>query len=428
MAPRTRRHVIRYGGEPCGTSQGGVQVVPPIMGTHSCTDETHPGPPYNSGGPLLVTKKKCYIQRGPSIYAFYHSALGWYDGFVGARPYIPSPEPTPLNLSGWGAKGYSRTMPLHPIYNLGVSIGELKDFPRMVSQTMNGIRALASRGTTFSGVTSIREFLKRLSSIPKRTGDSYLFGAFGLFPMYQDLLFLLKMKEKLDKKIDWLRRHNGKRYRRRVTLNEDGFSENIARTIAPSSSMYPALSSWLYGPGMNVNKSIPVLKTYQRRIWFVAEYRYFIPELVGDPRVKGPSRFLISDLLGISPDPSLVYKLTPWSWLLDWFTSVGAVLSNVYLRAKYQVIARYAYVMCRETFTYASPGYCDFQHGTYAGGWPSGVVHHSGESRTVYEFRKREEASPYGFGLTYSSFSAYQWSILVALGLSRGGKHSSPRA
>lgn len=427
MAQRSRKYSIQYGGEFCGGSNTGNKFVPAYVGTHSCIDETHPGPPYRSGGPLSVSKKKVQIFRSSGLYSFYHSTLGWYDGFMGVTPYIPSPEPSFLNLSGWGAKGYSRTMPLHPIYQLGVSLVELKDVPHMLTQTLHGLKALGSLENALKGISSVRELLRRFRSIPRDTGDTYLYGAFGVAPMLQDLLFLFQMREKLDKKISWLRRHNGKPVRRKITLDTGGFSENVARNLAPSSTCFPVLSSFLYAPGMSVSQPFPVLKTYQRRIWFAAKYRFYIPELAKDPRIAPPSGGLVRDLLGLSPDPSVVYKATPWSWLLDWFTSVGDVISNIYLRAKYQVVAEYAYVMASETFTYAAPGYVEVNLGTYNLGWKNGTRKVSGVSRTIYEFRQREVANPYGFGVTYASLSAYQWSILAALGLSRGSKSSAPR-
>lgn len=430
MAQRNRKYVIRYGGEQCGNgslSTPPAKFTPAYNGTHSCIDETHPGPPYTSGGPLAVAKKKVYIKRFSPIYSFYHSTLGWYDGYMGVTPYIPPVEPSRTNLSGWGARGYSRAQPLHPIYQLGVSIGELKDLPDMLSQTWKGIRAYTSGHTAFTGIKTVREFLRRWVDLSKKTGSTYLYGAFGIAPMLQDLLFLLKMKEKLDKKISWLRRHNGKSVRREFTMDEGSYSEDIARSIAPSSSCFPVHSSFLYAPGQNVSQPFPILKSYQRRIWFSGKFRFFIPELVGDPRIKPVPNSLVRDLLGLSPDPVIIYKLIPWTWLLDWFTSVGAALSNVYQRAVNHVVAEYAYIMCRETLTYAAPGQVEMYLGTYSGGWKNGTRKMSGVSRTIYEFRTREVANPYGFGITYASLSAYQWSILVALGLSRGGKHSAPR-
>lgn len=429
--PRVRKYTIRYGGELAGRSNTGDRLVTAFTGEHFCADETHPGPPYNSGGPLTVRKKKVQIARSPHHYVFYHSSLGWYDGKMYVNPYIPSPEPSALPLIGWGARGYNATIPTHPIYQLGVSLLELKDLPGMLSQTRKGLQALAAldKRIDFRSLT-VREFLNYFKRLPKDAGNTYLYGAFGLYPMLQDLYFLTKMQEKLDKKIAWLRRHNGKSFRRKITLDSGGFSENIPRSIAPLVSVSPTLSSDLYAAGQSANQSIPVLKTYQRRIWFSAKYRYYIPELDDSHGRRPVSTSLKLFLLGLSADPSIIYKVMPWSWLLDWFTSVGASLSNVYNMAKYGVVAEYAYVMCKETYTYQAPGYITLHSGKLGPlfNWVDPDWHWSGTSKTIYEFRTREVANPFGFGVTFASLSAFQWSILAALGLSRGGKHSAPRA
>jgi hypothetical protein len=377
-----------------------------------------------------VKKKKVFIDRVGHIDSFIGS-LAWYRGKAFVKPYIPSPEPTPLSLVGWGARGYARTIPTHPIYNLGVSIGELKDLPGMVTQTYRYFSNLRSGYKAFaSGLTSVGGLLRSMSS-PHAAGDAYLYGAFGLAPMLQDMLFLLQMQQKLAQKLAWLRRHNGKSVRRKVTLDAGGFSEDIARFVPPIATMGPVLYTELYGPGAwGIATTIPVRKVYNRKIWFVAKYRYYIPELANKNWInKPPSGWTVSKLLGIAPDPSIIYKLYPWSWLLDWFSSVGAALANVYDLARFGVVAEYAYVMCSERFTYEAPGYCYFRQGVQKGFvWqPSQTITLSGSSRTEYEFRQREVANPYGFGITFASLSAYQWSILVALGLSRGGKHSAPR-
>ena len=140
-------------------------------------------------------------------------------------------------------------------------------------------------------------------------------------------------------------------------------------------------------------------------------------------------RKLSLQLLGLDLDPTTLYKAYPWTWLLDWFSSAGSVVQNVFAQAKYSVLAEYAYVMCSEKFTYTAPAQVTVNTGEavyplYE--FPSSMSF-SGASRTYYEFKQRQAANPFGFGITFASLSAFQWSILVALGLSRGGKGFSPR-
>lgn len=441
MAQRTRKYVVRYGGDNCGlySTNGGTPnqlSVSAFPGTHSCADETHPGPPYRTGGPLLVTKKKVSICRFAPFHADYTAIpKARYDGFMFVNPYIP-PDPVPMNLSGWGAKGWNRTYPTHPIYSMGVSLLELRDVERSVSSLRSVARgfsdlAFSKKKRTFG------QFLSDLRKGSKYMADNYLNTQFGWIPFAQDLEAMVNYQENLRKKLLWLRRKNGKSIRRRVTLDAGGFSENIDRNVAPLSTCSPVFVSSLYSSGNSNSQPFPIVKNYDRKIWFVAKYRLWIPELAGvAPLLRDHTR-LKAQLYGIDLDPSIIYKVIPWTWLLDWFFSVGAILQNIYLRAKMQVVAVYAYVMASEAYQYDAPGTVTMNQGTYPVvisssplvlGWSLPPRKMSGVSRTRYEFRQREVANPYGFGITFASLSAYQWSILVALGLSRGRKGLAPRA
>jgi len=429
MAYRVRKRYVRYGGWPAGLKNGTSVSEPAYAGLHSCIDEVHPGPPYKTGGPLLVTKKMINLDRSrPFFSRAYFGPLSSYDGHMTVLPYIPSPEPIPLSLSGWGAKGWNRAFPVHPIYNLGVSLIELKDLPSMLVQTQRFFSGM--RGLSFSlSHGSVGGLFSSLKSGTSEAAGDYLNLQFGWIPFLQDLAFLLEMQAKLARKIAWLKKHNGKTVRRNFEMDAGGFSEDVPRVVQPFTTLSPVLNTELYSGSVVATASIPVQKTYDRRIWFSSKWRFFIPELVKPGMSLTPLKLALS---GIDLDPSIIYKVIPWTWLLDWFVSVSALFQNIYFRARYHVVAEYAYVMCRENFTWVAPGYADFNIGQqyvappFVLTWPS-TRRISGASTTYYEFRQREEANPYGFGITFASLSAYQWSILVALGLSRGKHSRAPR-
>jgi len=378
-----------------------------------------------------MTKKAVYFDRTSSFAANYFilPVQDW-KGYLAATPYTPFSEPSPTSLAGWGAIGYNRTFPLHPIYQLGVSLVELKDLPHMLTQTRDFLKGIRNIPLTRVPKT-VGDFIHDLNNGAVHAGGDYLNLQFGWVPFIQDLVFLSQMKAKLRKKMVWLTNKNGKAVRRKIELDKAEFSENIDRFISEPGSMTPTLPTMLYDSNVVTSYSMPVRRDVYSRIWFSAKYRFYIPELANDPLLLGDHRLLEGELLGLALDPTILYKVTAWSWLLDWFTSVGAVIQNIYLRAKYHVVAEYAYVMCDESHTYSAPGRCTVHTGkaslSSGGNW-SGVSRTlSGITTTKYTFHQREVANPYGFGITFASLSAYQWSILAALGLSRGGKHLSPR-
>jgi hypothetical protein len=239
------------------------------------------------------------------------------------------------------------------------------------------------------------------------------------------------MRMKIQKKIDWLRSRNGKSVRRNIVLDKGGLSQDVARVIQPSGTVWPPMNTALYVPwSYNHTESMPIRQDYERTIWYSAKYKFWIPELANEGLFdKRDHSRLAAELIGLDLDPTIIYKAMPWSWLIDWFSSVGAVIQNIHLNAKYGVVAEYAYVMCSESYRWQAPGIVQMYTGSQTWWtWVNPVVKTmSGYSDTVYEFRQREVANPYGFGVTFASLSAYQWSILAALGLSRRSKHSSPR-
>lgn len=427
MASRNRKRTLRYGGWPCGIMNGATVLENAYLGDHICIDETHPGPPYRTGGPFSVTKKQVFMTRTKpyEAHAIPFVPVQHWSGHLYVYPYIPGTAPTPTSLSGWGAKGWNRAYPVHPIYSLGVSIAELRDFPRMITQTWKFFQQIRSLRLTTIPKT-LGDLMRDIKNGTVESSGHYLNLQFGWVPFAQDLAFIAKMESKLRQKIAWLRRRQNKPFRREFEMDKQEFSEEIARTVSPITTVGPTLPTVLYAGNIVATKPFPVTRSVYSRIWFSSKWRLHMPELNDHP--EGSSR-LKAQLAGIDLDASIIYNLVPWSWLLDWFTNVGSVLQNIYFRAKNQAVAEYAYVMCKTIITYAAPGYVDVNVGTsnFGGPFSGGQTRKGGISTTVYTFLQREVANPFGFGITFASLSAYQMSILAALGLSRGGKNLALR-
>jgi hypothetical protein len=126
----------------------------------------------------------------------------------------------------------------------------------------------------------------------------------------------------------------------------------------------------------------------------------------------------VSKRLGLVDDPQMLWDLTPYSWLVDWFTTMGDSISNanVYspLRGKYNV--DYAYltsqrVQAVETVLLRKIG------------TPPAYTFEASLKNTKSfvntTTRWRDRATPFGFGTQLGSLSASQFAILVALGLAQ---------
>jgi hypothetical protein len=102
--------------------------------------------------------------------------------------------------------------------------------------------------------------------------------------------------------------------------------------------------------------------------------------------------------------------LTPWSWLSDWVTNIGDVMASMSSIMFDNLCAKYAYVMGTTSQRVDYEGRNNYK-------LPTGPMTETWYAE--YIRKSRVAASPFGFGLTNSDFTARQWSILAALGLSR---------
>jgi hypothetical protein len=121
-------------------------------------------------------------------------------------------------------------------------------------------------------------------------------------------------------------------------------------------------------------------------------------------------------LLGIRITPEVLWDLEPWSWLVDWFSNVGDVFTNITRFSHDGLVMKYGYVMARFDMT--------DEHTSYGTLWKDATMS-TGMSTIVRgnTVKMRQHATPFGFGLSPSTdFTARQWAIIGALGLTRGDR------
>ena len=123
--------------------------------------------------------------------------------------------------------------------------------------------------------------------------------------------------------------------------------------------------------------------------------------------------------LGLVDDPTILWELTPFSWLVDWVANIGNSITNAHILSPLsgRHAVDYAYFTTQLTrvveespfgFDSARDWFVTFE---YAMPTPKG--YHSSVSRV------RDRATPFGFGTQLGSLNASQYAILIALGLAR---------
>lgn len=248
----------------------------------------------------------------------------------------------------------------------------------------------------------------------KAAGGEYLNIEFGWKPLVGDIQDVYKAIKTSDAVMKQYERDAGKVVRRKFEFPSDKSAESKV-LIASHSPYLPVSSSVLATTGANT--SVQTLRgqliqtdIFERKLWFSGAFTYHIPD-VGYRGALPSKRF--DKLLGVNVTPEVIWNVTPWSWFADWFANTGDVISNLTDMAIDGLVLRYGYIMehSRHVRTYSYSGAVPLNGSPQ----PSPII-------LTVESKRRVQATPYGFGLTWQGFSPRQLSILSALGISRGGK------
>jgi len=289
-----------------------------------------------------------------------------------------------------GTTAIARTIPTNPVAGAAQFIGELREgLPSVPGKNLIGHKG------------------------PSSLGDEYLNGVFGIQPLINDLQKFGEAARQSDKIVAQLKRDSGRLIRRRYTFPVERY---VTDPVVVQASSYGTPGLRLATPNAYATYPGKLTKTREEtyEYWFSGAYTYLYQD--GDRSVDKMSAAVqrLNRLYGIRPSVETLWELTPWSWAADWFGNAGDVAHNMAAFSNDSLVMRWGYVMCTYTIrdTYLLEG-CRLKGG------PPGPF----TQTFVTKVKKRVKATPYGFGLDPDvSFTARQWAILSALGLSKGGK------
>lgn len=304
-------------------------------------------------------------------------------------------------LDAYGTIAISRCLPTNPVAGMGQFLGELHDLPR-VPDIRNWIRR----------AHSFRKAAKRVSfdkALRDGAGE-YLNQVFGWAPFVGDLKkFAKTVKDTAPLMEKYARGANHLIHRSYYfPVETTSVPEVISRNYYPD----PSLNVYLWTKGGTLTRT--TVTTTKR--WFKGAFTYHLPKI--DPNDNGfvqaieKAKFAEAEanrLFGLRLTPDLIYKLTPWSWALDWVSTTGNVVHNWSAFANDGLVMAYGYLMEHKTQ--------QIQYSLTDVGTSGAPVNFSQEF--LYETKTRRRATPYGFGVNPASFTAKQWAVIAALGISR---------
>jgi len=285
------------------------------------------------------------------------------------------------SMAAKGTIAIARCAPTNPAAGFGQYSGEIHDLPRIK------LKILGWRPRTHSIMNATRRY-----------SNDYLNVVFGWKPFVKDIKDTVKALQDMDKIMTQYVRDNNQTVRR-------GYRFPIVRdttTSVISNASYGNLpTAVVITPGIETQTVETTTET-----WFSGAFTYSIP--VG--KWARPLN-LANHLIGLRLDPWLLYQLAPWTWALDWVTSIGAVVHNLNASLLDGLVLRYGYVMETKTIKTTIT-----LSGIRIRGYPDPLS----TSWTKYQVSKqRVRATPFGFGLNPTTFTGKQWAIVAALGISR---------
>lgn len=402
-------------------------------------DQTHGRPPYEDGGPFFLYRTfipsslsgtsvvRGIVRTGPSgppayvppghQYYTRHSGRFWVSDVLGSVPGMNISSPNdhyqytnPDDLQSVGNRAWSKLRPKVEIGTLFQDIYELKDVPGMLHTTAKGFHDIwKSLGGGSSG--SLRFLKENYKMFPKKVGDHYLNVQFGWKPFIQSINNVCDVVVNFHDHVSRLEKQNDRWMQRK-------FSEPVNSVSDVYSDYWDSTNGC--NPSMNNNTFVQPwtghhVTTREKitKVWYSGSFKFYRPEFdkgleSGYPTIRGAQQMLT--LLGAEINPVNLYKVMPWTWLVDWFANVGDGVQRFQDMATGQVAARYFYLMREDSdvFRYTT-SWTDYWGDTHSHSWVKGV-------QTKLRVGSQD---PFNFALVPGGLSRGQLQILAALGLSR---------
>lgn len=247
--------------------------------------------------------------------------------------------------------------------------------------------------------------------LAKATGSEYLNVRFAIEPAIRDIITICEAVVQSRDIIDAYLKDSGKPVRRRrgspwetTLLEEKTLNNQYLQGLRPN------VVGGLFRTTGDSRGTVTVQRRVTERYSFSASYMYFLDE--GSTFVSKIRKFgqLADKLLGVKLDLDLLWELTPWSWFIDYFGTIGDLLSLNEELANDSLVLRYGYLMrevvATEVLSHEGVNFDSIGH--------TGVI----SSQHLFHSKERIRANPYGFEIAPSDLSVGQWAILGALGLS----------
>lgn len=400
---------------------------PPYKSIWASQDEKHSGPPYKTGGPFRSLKMELRYKN--KTYGFGRVESVPKDStLVGG--ISPPPEvlwehgdlfqnPVAVTLNGglffpslveYHDRAWNKLKPKIESTGGLVFLYELRDLPGQLRTSARFFNGKWNDWLSNPHTGNLRHIRTMGRLMPKEVSDHWLNYQFGWAPFIKDLMNIKDTIEGYNSKAQALTSDNGKWVKGRVTVKDDSGSVLVKRINSGNYLPgYPVTIPYKY---LNGDITYEIWDDFRTRIYATGEFAYYRPEFDAGRADFDSAYMAIHRLLsiyGVRVTPAHLWAITPWSWLVDWFTGFGNYLNYLQDIWLDSLVGRNCYIMRNyhviRSFRIAVP-------------FKSGVKNFI-FTREIVCKQRDPFSSPYGPSLSWSDLSARQLSILGALGITR---------
>lgn len=328
----------------------------------------------------------CSVKSSSWTMEFYNALPRWTNG----DPRIFNSPPA-SGLESWAAVEYGDAASMSN-FSLAQFLGELKDLPRIIPD------------------------LIRRGSIARSAGSDYLNVEFGWKPLVSDLqaitLSLLEASMGMFRPF-------GAYHRRRVNLPIETFDRyDGSGTFTMLYGNQILANQWesKVGSGGSNNGLLQgiyssTLKTKVKRS-LEGEFVY-LPKAGFDPTDYWSRA---ETLMDVNLTPATLWELSPFSWLVDWFSDIGGAVQSMEAAVNNRILSTYCYAM-ESTEMVLDQSVAAIRPAQSSNRY-FGKNFWQGESS--YTRKRRIRANPFGFeGSSSTRPTGGKAAILIALGLTK---------
>jgi len=406
---------------------------------------THPGPPYIEGGnwlnfkfnapftPSAAKRLESFDYTTPRLGAFFDATTwrgrAYYSGQfkpntfgfndLGDAEMLLYDQITPRAITGgdltsYGNRAYARLRPKVERAGVAQALYELKDAPGMLRTTAKGFHDLyrSFGGQDAVGIGALGRANRAFGNAkhvmgPKAVSDHFLNHTFGWVPFVQDVVRACDVAVNFDKYVQQTKDTNGQWVKRRFT-ESDQISEHEVFSISGAQTFcVPSLGADLISHG-----SMRITRETLVRQWYTGAFMRYLPEFDDSTEMVPSLRTVrqMLDLFGANISPTTLYRVMPWTFLVDFFVNGADYVQRVEDMATDQIVSDHFYLMrnAHDRLRFKAH-FADHQGASASPEW----------FRSMEVKRRNKSMSPFNFSTAPSGLSGTQIAILGALGLSR---------